>query len=111
MKLTYEIINNGKGYMIKNNGVNWIKQETFIPYPGETVEQAAQNHINAILEEQQHQENKVTEIEQLKVQNDELTLATLDLAETVARQDAQLQEQSEALLDLANTLAEVINNG
>ena len=51
------------------------------------------------------------EIEQLKQQNKELSLATLELADTVAAQDALLREQQAALLDLANTLAEVTANG
>lgn len=47
MNLTYELI--GKGYLIKNNGVPWIVQDSFIPYPGETIEESAQLHIDELL--------------------------------------------------------------
>ena len=48
------------------------------------------------------------EIELLKQKNEELTIATVELADTVAIQNAQIKEQGEALIDLANTLAEVM---
>lgn len=47
-------------------------------------------------------------IAQLESEKNELLLATIDLADTVAAQSVQLQEQSDALLDLANTLSEVM---
>lgn len=50
MNLTYEV--KGNGYVILNNGVNWIEQEGYFPYQGATVEESAQNHINALIEEQ-----------------------------------------------------------
>ncbi|MEK3993238.1 hypothetical protein MKY29_00635 [Psychrobacillus sp. FSL K6-2365] len=38
------------GYVIFNNGVPWIEQPANnIPYPGATMEESAQNHINKIL--------------------------------------------------------------
>lgn len=64
MNLTYEV--NGTGYTIFDNGVAWFKQDSYIPYPGATVEESAQNHINTILTEQEQQQQGSTEIEQLK---------------------------------------------
>lgn len=49
-----------------------------------------------------------SEIAQLKTQNEELAMATVELADIAATQNAQLQEQGEALIDLANTLVEVM---
>lgn len=51
MNLTYELINNGTGYMIFLEGKAWIKQDSYIPYKGKTMEESAQNHINAIIED------------------------------------------------------------
>lgn len=47
----------------------------------------------------------------LESEKTELLLATIDLADLIAVQNVQLQEQSEALIEIANTLAEVTNNG
>lgn len=49
MNLTYEV--KGNGYVILLNGTPWIVQDVYIPYPGATVEESAQNHINALIEE------------------------------------------------------------
>ena len=51
MNLTYEI--NGNSYTILNDGKPWIVQDGFFPYPGATVEESAQNHINAIIADSQ----------------------------------------------------------
>lgn len=61
MNLTYEL--KGKGYVILNNNIPWIVQEDYIPYPGATIEESAQNHINALLEQEtkaQEEANKPT---------------------------------------------------
>lgn len=49
MVLTYEVTS--IGYTIFNDGVPWYHQETYIPYPADTMEQSAQNHIDMILKE------------------------------------------------------------
>lgn len=49
MELTYEV--QGNGYTIFKNGEPWIVQKSFIPYPGATVEESAENHINTIIDE------------------------------------------------------------
>ena len=73
MNLTYEV--NGKGYTILNNGVAWIAQDAYIPYPGATLEESAQNHINEILKDAEATTGG--EIEQLKEDN-------IFIAETLA---------------------------
>lgn len=65
MNLTYEVKENG--YTILNNGVAWIVQEGFIPYPGATMEEAAQNHINELTKETNQaaeEENKLNDLEE-----------------------------------------------
>lgn len=50
--MTYRVTENG--YVIMDEyGRNWIVQEGFYPYPGTTVEESAQNHINAIIAERE----------------------------------------------------------
>ena len=49
MNLTYKVTQSG--YTILDDGTPWIVQENYIPYPGDTMEESAQNHINKIIEE------------------------------------------------------------
>lgn len=71
MELTYELIKNG--YIILKDGVKWIAQTDFIPYPGATIEESAQNHINALLANTETSVNQSEEIEKLKEQIAELS--------------------------------------
>lgn len=71
MNLTYEIINENTGYLIKQNGVNWILQDVYIPYPGATLEESAQNHIDQILLDF-NRPKEPTEIELLRTENEAL---------------------------------------
>ena len=48
MNLTYEVTENG--YKILNNGVVWIVQDGYIPYPKPTMEESAQAHIDEIIQ-------------------------------------------------------------
>lgn len=73
MNLTFET--NETGYTIFNNGRAWIAQDSYMPYPGETVEESAQNHINEILKDAETTPGG--EIEQLQEDN-------LFIAETLA---------------------------
>ena len=61
MNLTYEVKDNG--YIIMNNETPWIIQTNdYIPYPAETVEESAQNHINQIIEDfNKPKENSIEE--------------------------------------------------
>lgn len=47
MDLTYEVKENG--YVIYNNGIAWIVQEDYIPYPASTLSESAQIHIAEVL--------------------------------------------------------------
>lgn len=50
--MTYRVTE--KGYVIMDEfGRDWIVQEGFHPNPGATIEESAQNHIAAILAEQE----------------------------------------------------------
>lgn len=53
------------------NGKNWVRQTNYIPYPGETTEESAQNHIDAILADIDTPDppSLEDEIEQLKQEN------------------------------------------
>ncbi|MEG0728278.1 MAG: hypothetical protein RR420_01510 [Anaerovoracaceae bacterium] len=63
--LSYET--NPTGYTIKLNGTPWVVQDGFIPFPGATNAEAAQNHINHILEQQRlAEEHAAREAEKAK---------------------------------------------
>lgn len=70
MNLTYEIIENG--YVILNDGVKWIEQIDFIPYPAETLEESAQKHIAEMMAEAGNATQAEEEMQSLE---DRLTLA------------------------------------
>lgn len=70
MNLTYEVKENG--YTILNNGVAWIEQEGFFPYQGVTIEESAQNHINALMADVNTEASKKEEMQDFE---DRLTLA------------------------------------
>lgn len=82
--MTYRII--ATGYVIMDErGRDWIVQDGFIPYPGETMEDSAQNHINTILTEQaQASQAKVEEqsrneqITDLQAAVDNLVISSLE---------------------------------
>lgn len=69
MNLTYEV--NDNSYTILNDGTPWIVQDGYIPYPGATVEESAQNHIDQILLDF-NRPKEPTEIELLKAENEAL---------------------------------------
>lgn len=97
MNLTYEIINDSKGYLIKNNNVNWIKQDSYIPYPGATIEESAQNHINELIKQSQE------------------SVPTTDFEQLLAERDAQIKLLKEQQLrtdaDLAAFMDFVLSGG
>lgn len=96
MKLTFEL--KETGYIIFNNGKPWIVQDSYIPYPGATVEESAQNHINAIIKDNEAQPNVPTTDEQIQ----ELMLAVAELA---ASSEQNKLETQLAIAELASTLA------
>ncbi len=67
MSYSYEIIENG--YIIEGNGTR-IKQTNVAPFkfphPGDTIEESAQNHINAL--KQDNTPAPPSEIEQLRIE-------------------------------------------
>ncbi|WMJ23450.1 hypothetical protein RBG61_01930 [Paludicola sp. MB14-C6] len=81
-QLSYEIINDGRGYLIKLDGTPWILQDNYIPYPKATIEESAQAHIEQILIEvnKPPQPSKEDEIAQLKEQVALLESAVAELA-------------------------------
>lgn len=75
MNLTFEV--KGNGYTILNDGVIWIKQDGFFPYKGETLEESAQLHINAIIEDLNkptEEEEKLTALEERVALSEELLM-------------------------------------
>lgn len=79
MNLTYEV--NGNGYTIFKDGKPWIAQNGYIPYPGATVEESAQNHIDAIIADNEAPSAGQNELEVLKTKVDlqEQALAELTM--------------------------------
>lgn len=90
MNLTYEV--DGAKYTIFNNGKAWIVQDGFYPYQGATVEESAQNHIDAILAEQSVQAT------------DPLDDVRLALAELAEQQELDKLNTQLALAELAETI-------
>lgn len=66
MNLTYELTENG--YVILNDGVKWIEQSGFIPYPAATLEESAQKHIAVMLKDAEAANSQGADIEKLKEQ-------------------------------------------
>lgn len=96
MNLTYEV--NGNGYTILNEGKPWIVQDKYIPYPGATVEESAQNHINEIIKDNEAQPSVPTTEEKLQ----ELMVAVAELASSSEQNKIETQL---AIAELASTLA------
>ena len=92
VELTYEL--RGNGYAIKRNGIDWIIQESYFPYPATTVEESAQLHIQDI----QDSEGNATSTE------NELLLAVAELGAIVE------QDKMETQLAIAE-LAAIVTGG
>lgn len=108
-KTASELIANGEGLLVEELPIAQSCPDKIatLKYNGTELYYDYVDDKNPVSEIEQLQ----NEIDSLKAGKEELTIATLDLADTVGLQDIQLQEQEEALIDLANTLAEVMNNG
>lgn len=101
MNLTYKIEDDK--YIILKDNQPWIIQEGYYPYLGQTLEESAQKHIEAII--QSYQETfDYNELAELKEENSKLKLALAELAEQQEQNTLQTQ------LALAE-LAEVIVGG
>lgn len=65
MNLTYQLTE--KGYIILKDGVAWITQEGFIPFPKETLALSAEAHIQDIIDSYanppQTQDDRIANIE------------------------------------------------
>lgn len=77
---TYEIVD--QGYVIKVNGQVRYVQKDYIPYPGKTIEESAQNHIDQIIADM-NKPAPETEIERLR---NDLDDAILELSMAIAMQ-------------------------
>lgn len=98
MALKYEIIENGKGYYIlEDNKRIWKQVDPLIPYPGSTIEESAQNHVNAIIADNEAQPSTPTTEEQIQ----ELMLAVAELASSSEQNKLETQL---AIAELAATL-------
>lgn len=93
MNLTYRLERNG--YVIMNNGVDWIVQNGYIPYQKGTIKESAQSHIDAII--QSHNDAIANE---QAAQQDLATIAQLQ------QQILSQQEQIDALV-----LAQLMQGG
>ncbi|WP_137744829.1 hypothetical protein [Robertmurraya siralis] len=105
MNLTYEVTE--RGYTIFRDGVPWIKQDSYIPYPAETLAESAQLHIDSILASQNLEPapSLEDEVKQLKQENQLLQQSLLELTSYAATQDERLATQEQALLELSTVLA------
>lgn len=81
-ELSYEILEDG--YLIYLDGQKWIKQDSYLPYKKETLEESCIAHIEAIVVKEQEEINK-----------------NIDLENQLAALQAQLDVLSEAVDFLA----------
>src|SRR5690554_5417687 len=99
MNLTYEIKDNG--YVILRDGKPWIVQENGrFPYPGDTVEQSAINHINALSPNNKDDTN----VEQHQQKATEERIEKLEKALVLEQQRNERNEQSILELTMVLTL-------
>jgi len=88
MNLTYRIV--GNGYVIANNGIDWIVQEDYIPYPKDTIEASAQAHIDTIIADSE---------------------ASIQEAISIADLQAKSVSQQETINELTLMIAELLGEG
>lgn len=103
MNLTYQVEENK--YTIINSGVVWIVQDGYFPYPGETIAEKAQAHINEILISNEQAEIETVTFEQLKATNETLLAAVSEMTEYIATQDLRLTDQENAITELSTLIA------
>lgn len=103
MNLTYKV--SGKGYIIYLDGVAWVDQTSYNPYPRNTLEESAQAHIDEILKESQQPSENLTDIEKLKKDNLEINQSLSELTMFVAYQDEKINLQNEAISELTMFVA------
>lgn len=74
-ELNYSV--NDEIYIIMNEqGRDWIIQsQNDCPYPGESIEDSAQNHINKMIEEQEQEKQKKSSTQERLDEQDELIAA------------------------------------
>lgn len=84
MELSYEITSTG--YVIFKDGRAWMEQPlNNIPYPGATIEESAQNHINQILKDNESPATPSIPVEdQIKAVNDKIDNAIMELSMLIA---------------------------
>ena len=105
MKLTYEV--HGNGYTIFNDGKAWITQDSYIPFPADTLEESAQLHIANLIENDnmQHQPSQEEEISQLKQKTQELEFALVEMSTYAAMQEQRNIQNEQAILELTTMIA------
>lgn len=79
MNLTYRILEDGKSYIIMNDGVDWIVQIDYIPFPATSIEESAKLHIESILKSKEQSQSQIITIENLQKQVDSLNQAIAEL--------------------------------
>lgn len=86
MNLTYTTTKTG--YSILNDGVIWIMQDAFIPYPADTMAESAQKHIDQILQDAATVAKRVDDIAQIQEDNamvaETLAMALLEIEQLKA---------------------------
>lgn len=83
MNLTYEIVDGG--YNILKDGKVWMVQPKGIfPHEGATVEESAQNHINAIIADNEAPSTEQPGIEELRAKVNQQEQAIADLSMMLA---------------------------
>lgn len=105
MELTYKLLETG--YTIFNDGVPWIVQDSYIPFPADTFEESAQLHIANLLENRdiQPQPSQEEEISQLKQKTQEIEFALVEMSTYAAMQEQRNIQNEQAILELTTMIA------
>lgn len=85
MNLTYKIIDDGRGYIIMNDGVDWIVQSDYIPFKAASMEESAKLHIENILKSNEQTQAEIITIEKLQKQIDLQNQAIAELTMIIAK--------------------------
>lgn len=104
LNLTYVL--EGEGYVILNNGIPFIVQDRYIPYPAETIEESAKKHIECVIKDYAKRDQEIISIEKLQEQLTETQLALVEQFEV----NLVLQEEvTNTQLALAEIFESVVN--
>lgn len=111
MLLTYKVHVDGKGYTIFDNGVAWMVQNVYIPFPAATMEESARMNIADLLGNQnvEPQPSPIEELEKLKQKTQELETGLVEMTTLAAEQEQRNIRNEEAIMELTTMIGGITN--